>query len=766
MPVFKPNDRFLEEQIASIEAQTFQAIVLVFVNADCRSRGLLDDKLAESDLVYHIAEPDVPLNSYRAFEFGLHTALEMSQDGDVFALCDQDDIWHDDRISLGIAALDAAKSDMSHSDARVIDAHGRMIRPSLHRLEGRVHSSDLRALLLRNNVTGMTCTLSRQVVRAALPFPSQAALFFHHDLWLALVAAAMGGITFRDRALVDYRQHGSNVVGAIDDRPFEPVFGSPLWRRRRAGDHFVATYLAKCLYLRMVEVAEVDDHVVDKTALRRLAPYLSEKAVGTAFFRDAALWALRLRPGFALRSATFGAVRVARLMWAWQSAINRNLLPSLAEFDRKGFALAPGQQPDVIRNKPRCALPVDVVPAKSFADPRMSPKFNVTFDANRPGGIVILLPTLNPTEIFAGIATAIDFGLGLAAQNRHVTFVACDLAVASFSASKTFVLSRGEQLENREGIESRIHLHCGVTCKSIALNRDDRFFATAWWTAHVANTLIEAHGFTNKKILYLIQDFEPNFYPWGDECAAALESYDFDHTPIFNTTLLRDYFLRNGIGYGGEGEIAFGPSINIRHYAGLSRPLKKTRRLVVYGRPEVPRNLFPMAMLALDRFVRRENLARNDIEILSVGLAHDSVELSNGVSVRSVGKIPWDEYPEFLASVDVGLALMLSPHPSHLPIEMAAAGARVVTNGFGGKDLSRLSPAIISVPPSIGQVSKAVSLAWHSPRVTQLERQIDINQLGMPLADAVLALDRTLDSDGPRVLRIRPDGLLRNAWCR
>jgi hypothetical protein len=41
---------------------------------------------------------------------------------------------------------------------------------------------------------------------------------------------------------------------------------------------------------------------------------------------------------------------------------------------------------------------------------------------------------------------------------------------------------------------------------------------------------------------------------------------------------------------------------------------------------------------------------------------------------------------------------MVSPHPSYPPLEMAAFGAQVVTNGFANKNLSALSSFLHSVP--------------------------------------------------------------------
>ena len=42
-------------------------------------------------------------------------------------------------------------------------------------------------------------------------------------------------------------------------------------------------------------------------------------------------------------------------------------------------------------------------------------------------------------------------------------------------------------------------------------------------------------------------------------------------------------------------------------------------------------------------------------------------------------------YAELLRDHDVGLALMYTPHPSLVPIEMASAGMLVVTNSFENK---------------------------------------------------------------------------------
>jgi hypothetical protein len=44
-----------------------------------------------------------------------------------------------------------------------------------------------------------------------------------------------------------------------------------------------------------------------------------------------------------------------------------------------------------------------------------------------------------------------------------------------------------------------------------------------------------------------------------------------------------------------------------------------------------------------------------------------------------------------------GVSLMVSPHPSYPPLEMASAGCVTVTNSYEGKDLTRRSDRFISL---------------------------------------------------------------------
>jgi glycosyltransferase involved in cell wall biosynthesis len=148
--------------------------------------------------------------------------------GDLIALCDQDDVWHPDRLRVAVEAFGRRPELLLlHADARLVDAHGAPIgltlfdglgisaqeRSAIH--EG--HGFD--ALLRRNLVTGATSLIRRELAELAVPFPTP----WVHDEWLAIVAAALGGLDFSDDELIDYRQHGANQIGVTKLTPIGKI---------------------------------------------------------------------------------------------------------------------------------------------------------------------------------------------------------------------------------------------------------------------------------------------------------------------------------------------------------------------------------------------------------------------------------------------------------------------------------------------------------------------------------------------------------------
>ncbi len=233
-------------------------------------------------------------------------------------------------------------------------------------------------------------------------------------------------------------------------------------------------------------------------------------------------------------------------------------------------------------------------------------------------------------------------------------------------------------------------------------NECDHFIATHWTSAHYIILLREeqARSGAPPKVpfIYLIQDFEPGFYAWSSRYLFAAATYTKPEQTIavFNTKLLKDYFEAQG--YSFPASYVFEPRLNPKLAAYQSRlPAHKKRRLIlVYGRPSTPRNAFELVVETLFVFAETYKNAAQ-WEILSLGESHETIPLPNGLRIKTEGKVTLDRYAQHLLDASVGLGLMVSPHPSYPPLEMAEFGVRVITNRFANKNLSGRTKNIVSM---------------------------------------------------------------------
>ena len=85
------------------------------------------------------------------------------------------------------------------------------------------------------------------------------------------------------------------------------------------------------------------------------------------------------------------------------------------------------------------------------------------------------------------------------------------------------------------------------------------------------------------------------------------------------------------------------------------------------------------------------------------------MQLPGGVRPTVWSKLPWSKYAELVSRMDLGLCLMDTPHLSCPPLDLAAAGAVVVTNTHGSKkSFERWSRNIIAAPPSVSALTDAL----------------------------------------------------------
>lgn len=196
----------------------------------------------------------------------------------------------------------------------------------------------------------------------------------------------------------------------------------------------------------------------------------------------------------------------------------------------------------------------------------------------------------------------------------------------------------------------------------------DYSFATFWTTAYylqkVKNTGLK---------FYVVQDFEPLFYPAGSTYAQVEETYKFGFYGICNTETLRKKYLE----YGSSGETlvpAVDRSIFYPDTGKQNRPVKK---LFFYARPDTPRNMFELVAPAL---IQAKEALGDTLEIQCAGGDWDPAEFGLDGIVEVLGLLSYEQTGELYRDTDIGLAFMMTPHPSYLPFELMASGALVIAN--------------------------------------------------------------------------------------
>jgi hypothetical protein len=654
------------------------------------------------------------LGFYANFERALALA---PADARYVAPADQDDVWHADKLETLMAAIGDAR--LAYSDQRIVAEDGSLVAETYWSARGNNHS-DLLSLLVANAVTGAASLFPRDLLDDALPFPP--AQFAHfHDHWLALTALALGDIRYVDRPLYDYTQHGAATLGHANANRM-PRARDRLTSLRRGPRERIRLWRMHYFVdvCRLMQFAAV----LQMRCGNRLSARKRRAVMGFLNADRSALPVVRL----ALRGAheivrrrpqTLGAEWMLSHALVWR----RLLAATARDAPQRGLRLD-AVPPPVLDPKPGARAPGDPelrAVAEKIAPLRLAPSDHA------PRRVNILIPTIDLQHFFGGYIGKLNLARRLAERGLRVRLVTTD---------PVGVLPRDwrERIESYSGLArvfDAVEVAFGRESPGLEVSRDDTFIASTWWTAHIAHRAL-----AGRRFLYLIQEYEPFTFPMGSYAALADESYRFPHLALFSSEPLREYFRRHRIGVYADGSAAGDDTSVVFQNAITPVPPptveeladRRPRRLLFYARPEphAARNMFELGVLALGRAVERGAFAA-DWELHGIGTVRSArrVDVGGGVYMRLLPRAAQDEYATVLRTHDLGLALMYTPHPSLVPIEMASAGMLTVTNSFENKTgdvLAAISPNLIAAAPGIEDI--AAALVEATAAVEDAERRV------------------------------------------
>lgn len=230
------GSKFLQQQLDSLYGQTYPNIrILVRDDGSSDStRAILESERANGriELLGEYGNLGPALSFFELLKNAALTETEY------VAFCDQDDVWHSEKIACAVAKLTKVADDrpaMYCSRLELVDENLKHIGYT-----EQPRKVGFGNALVDSIAAGCTMVLNREALRLiGNNLPKEVVI---HDWWCYLVVSCFGEVIFDETATLKYRQHGSNAIGVTDGftrlaRKYRRFFGGGaghLWMSEQA----------------------------------------------------------------------------------------------------------------------------------------------------------------------------------------------------------------------------------------------------------------------------------------------------------------------------------------------------------------------------------------------------------------------------------------------------------------------------------------------------------------------------------------------------
>ncbi len=145
--------------------------------------------------------------------------------GDIIFLCDQDDVWLPNKISIIKKRFSESRANLVVSDAYIVDENLNVLEDSFYKLMN--SGGGFIKNFVKNTFPGCCMAFRKELKDIILPFPDNIPM---HDSWIGLLAELKGEVLFIPERLVYYRRHGDNATVLKRDS----LKQSLIWRKNLA----------------------------------------------------------------------------------------------------------------------------------------------------------------------------------------------------------------------------------------------------------------------------------------------------------------------------------------------------------------------------------------------------------------------------------------------------------------------------------------------------------------------------------------------------
>ena len=203
------GEKYLVEQLDSIINQTYHNWNLLIRDDNST------DKTLEIIQNYHKKDKRIKILKDNKGNLGIVKNFEellKNSESEFIMFSDQDDIWIENKLDAYLKTAEKIKTKgfLLHSDAILFnknksDASTRTF------ISKKAEKKGLENTFFNYFVQGATILISKEIKNFILPFPKEVYL---HDRYIHLISELFFERIFINKALIYYRQHGDNQIGA------------------------------------------------------------------------------------------------------------------------------------------------------------------------------------------------------------------------------------------------------------------------------------------------------------------------------------------------------------------------------------------------------------------------------------------------------------------------------------------------------------------------------------------------------------------------
>ncbi len=210
------GDKYLKEQLDSILIQlgSNDEIIISDDGSTDKTKEIIfsynDSRIRLVDFKQPVNKAPEPLKGIQYATRNFENALKFAE-GDYIFLCDQDDIWYPNKISVMLNAL--KDHDIVKHNFSIIDENGNVKEFTHYNTKMQTNRNWIH--LIKNlPFRGCCMAFRRWILEKAQPFPSNC---LQHDSWIGMVAKLKkANYLYIEQSLIYHRFHSQNASELVE----------------------------------------------------------------------------------------------------------------------------------------------------------------------------------------------------------------------------------------------------------------------------------------------------------------------------------------------------------------------------------------------------------------------------------------------------------------------------------------------------------------------------------------------------------------------